>query len=71
MVNTIKHWPWQHQFEAVEVEHVICDYLGDGEMLKEGIGTRETIVLKRCACGKVKTTRLRGFWCLAQIRGNL
>jgi hypothetical protein len=66
----MKHWPWQHQFEAVEVEHVIADYWGDGSRLKEGIGHRETLVLKRCACGKTKVTRLHGIWCLQQITGR-
>jgi hypothetical protein len=53
----MKHWPWQHHFEPVEVEHVLADYLGDGALLKEGIGHRETLVLNRCACGKTKVTR--------------
>lgn len=64
------HHFWQHRFEPVEVEHVIADYWGDGSQLKEGIGTRETLVLKRCACGKTKVQRLNGVWCLAQIKGE-
>jgi hypothetical protein len=66
----MKHWPWQHHFEPVEVEHVLADYLGDGALLKEGIGHRETLVLNRCACGKTKVVRLSGIWCLQQIKGN-
>lgn len=56
------HWPWQHEFEVVSAERVLSDYLGDGTKLAEGIGTHETLVLLRCACGKVKTKKLRGHW---------
>jgi len=57
----MKHWPWQHQFTPIAAEHVVCDYLGTAR-LEKGIGSRETIVLLKCECKKVKTRRLQGHW---------
>lgn len=58
----MNHWPWQHSWTAISTQRVISDYLGDGENLKQGIGSPETLVLMRCTCGKVKSTKLRGHW---------
>ena len=58
----LRHWPWQHKFVAVSAEQVVSDYWGDGSKLTEGLGTRETLVLLKCDCGKVKTRRLSGHW---------
>jgi hypothetical protein len=65
------HWPWTHKLAPVAVEHIICDYHGDhAEYLKQGIGSRETVILCRCECGKVKTRRIAGLWTLEQLKGN-
>jgi hypothetical protein len=68
--GAMKHWPWQHDFKPVAAEQVISSYDGEHEALRTGIGTRETMVLLRCECGKVKSKRLRGHWRLEEIKGE-
>lgn len=64
----MRHWPWQHHFVPVAVEHVIADYFHEQpSRLKEGIGSMETVVLLRCECKKVETRRMQGHWTKAQL----
>lgn len=67
---------WLHKFEPIAVQHSTqqtpADVLAgkNADDLKEGLGIQKTNILKRCACGALRTEYIRGWWTLAQIKGE-